>query len=362
MRQEKINLCRSRRKWGNMSITTAETQSRKWLVTINNPIQKDMTHKAIKEVLNNMSSLVYWCMADEENNTYHTHLYFVLKSAIRRSTLDNKFKGAHFDKPIGTSLENRNYVFKDGEKFNKNIETGKYDYTDKKGKKHIGIHYDKTNEEYGDMPEEKPGRRTDIIELYELIKDGCSNYEIMEYNPKYMLHMDKVDKARQTIREEEYKDTWRNLQVTYIYGITGAGKTRGVMEKYGYSNVYRVTDYEHPFDSYKGQDVVIFEEFRSSLKIDDMLKYLDGYPVELPARYMNRIACFTKVYIISNIDIREQYPNIQEYQKETWNAFLRRIHNVKIYDGHAVAEMPLQTYLDCANPFTITTPFDTEEK
>ena len=27
-----------------------------------------------------------------------------------------------------------------------------------------------------------------------------------------------------------------------------------------------LTDYTHPFDGYKGQDVIIFEEFRSDLK------------------------------------------------------------------------------------------------
>ena len=79
------------------------------------------------------------------------------------------------------------------------------------------------------------------------------------------------------------------------------------MEKYGYQNVYRVTDYDHPFDSYKGQDVIVFEEFRSSLKIQDMLNYLDGYPCELPCRYNNKLACFTKVYIITNISFNQQY-------------------------------------------------------
>lgn len=335
-------------------------KSRKWLITINNPIDKGYTHEVLRNLFEDMSSLVYWCMADEEggeSSTYHTHLYFVLKNQIRRSTLDNKFKGAHFDKVNGTSLENKNYVFKEGLKFNKDSLTGKYEYLDKKGKLHSGIHFDNTNEEYGEIPEERQGRRSDITELYELIKDGCSNYEIMERNPKYMLCIDKVEKARQLIREEEYKDIWRNLEISYIFGVTGTGKTRGIMELYGYSHVYRVTDYDHPFDSYKGQDVIVFEEFRSSLKIDDMLKYLDGYPVELPARYMNRIACFTKVFIISNIDIREQYPNVQREQKETWNAFLRRIHTIKVYNGSMTFESPLSTYLKENYPF-FSTPFD----
>ena len=341
-----------------MSKTGKETKSRKWLVTINNPIEKGWTHETLKSVLQDMSSLRYWCMADEEGDTFHTHMYFVLKNDIRRSTLDNKLKGGHFDKPNGNSAECRAYVFKDGEKFNKNPETGEYEYTDSKGKLHKGTHYDSSNEEFGELPEERQGKRSDIAELYELIKDGLSNFEIMETNPRYMMHMEKVEKARQAILEESFKDKWRNLEITYIWGTTGCGKTRGIMEKYGYSNVYRVTDYAHPFDSYKGQDVIIFEEFRSSLPIEDMLKYLDGYPVELPARYMNRVACFTKVFIITNIDIREQYPNMQKIQPETWNAFLRRIHTVKIYNGQSMAEMPLKTYLEFENPFIITTPFD----
>lgn len=40
------------------------------------------------------------------------------------------------------------------------------------------------------------------------------------------------------------------------------------------------------------------------------------------ARYANRHACFETVYIISNIDLREQYPNIQQYEPATWKAFL----------------------------------------
>ena len=84
------------------------------------------------------------------------------------------------------------------------------------------------------------------------------------------------------------------------------------MEKYGYENVFRVTDYHHPFDTYEGQDVIVFEEFNSSITIQDMLNYLDGYPVKLPARYTDKVASFTKVYITSNLQLTMQYPNVQE--------------------------------------------------
>lgn len=117
------------------------------------------------------------------------------------------------------------------------------------------------------------------------------------------------------------------------------------MDKYGYENCYRVTDYKHPFDTYDGQDVIIFEEFRSGLKHGDMLNYLDGYPLLLPCRYFNRQACYTKVFIITNIPPDEQYVNID---RETREAFFRRIHKVREYQENGrVAEYPgVRAYLD----------------
>ena len=97
------------------------------------------------------------------------------------------------------------------------------------------------------------------------------------------------------------------------------------MEKYGYENVFRVTDYLHPFDNYHGQDTIIFEEFRSGFRISDMLNYLDGYPLELPCRYANKWACYHNVYIVSNIPLSEQYRN---QPVESFNAFLRRLKGV----------------------------------
>lgn len=82
----------------------------------------------------------------------------------------------------------------------------------------------------------------------------------------------------------------------------------------------------------------MLEEFHSQIPISAMLNYLDIYPLTLPARYTDRIACYTKVYITSNIPLEEQYRDIQRYQMETWRAFLRRVQNVIEYlpDGSTV--------------------------
>ena len=55
----------------------------------------------------------------------------------------------------------------------------------------------------------------------------------------------------------------------------------------------------------------MLEEFHSQIPISAMLNYLDIYPLTLPARYTDRTACYTKVYITSNISLEEQYRDIQ---------------------------------------------------
>lgn len=310
-----------------------DLQSRKWLLTINNPVDKGFTHEEIKKQLSKLKSCVYWCMSDEiglMEQTYHTHVYIACSSAVRFTTLHKKFEGSHFDVAKGTSQENKDYVFK----------IGKWANTEKED-----TNLPETHEEWGDVPVERQGKRNDIDDLVDMIKQGMTDYEILESNPQYILQVDKIEKCRQIYLEEKFKDEWRDIKVVYIYGDTGSGKTRSVMEKYGYSKVFRVTDYEHPFDGYKGQDVVCFEEFRSSLKIDDMLKWLDGYPVELRCRYANKQACFTKVYILSNISLRNQYSSEQHLESETWKAFLRRIHEVRIFKDDKIHVGTCEEYM-----------------
>ena len=58
-----------------------------------------------------------------------------------------------------------------------------------------------------------------------------------------------------------------------------------------------------------------------------MLNYLDVYPLMLPSRYADRVACYTRVFIVSNISIKEQYPIVQLEEPASYAAFLRRIND-----------------------------------
>lgn len=74
-----------------------------------------------------------------------------------------------------------------------------------------------------------------------MVQEGATNAEILRKYPSAMNHLPRIDQARQTLLEERFRKRFRELQIEYIWGKTGVGKTRGVMEKYGYENVYRVT-------------------------------------------------------------------------------------------------------------------------
>lgn len=289
--------------------------SRKFQLTINNPTDHGFTHDRIRANLSESPGLLYWCMCDEvgEQGTPHTHVYVVFKNSVMFETLHKRFYGAHIEQANGSHQENRDYVRKEG----KWLEDVKHE-----------TNLADTFEEWGELPPDRSHKESQSERIMQMVRDGKSNAEILEEIPTAFNKLHFIEQARQTLIQDQYKDTWRKLNVTYLWGDTGAGKTRSVMETYGYSKVYQVTNYDHPFDSYIGQNVIIFEEFRSSLRIDDMLKYLDGYPLMLPCRYADKVACYTKVFIISNISLEQQYPNVQVDNPETWAAFRRRIHDV----------------------------------
>lgn len=295
-------------------------------LTINAPMEKGYTHEHIIEIIkNNFKTITYFCMADEKGSTYHTHIFIVFSSRVRFSMIKRYFQEAHIEKCRGSVSDNVNYIKK----------TGKWEIDENRKEKKI----EGTFEEYGTQPPDSKGKRKDMSELYQMVMDNMTNAEILAQNQDYILQIDKIDKVRTTLLTEKYKETVRlDLEVIYISGATGTGKTRGVLEKNGYVNVYRVTDYLHPFDSYNGQPVIAFDEFRSSLRIKEMLLYCDIYPIELPSRYTNKFACYNKVYIISNWSLEKQYPEIQREDKESWNAFLRRIHKVVVYAKNGSAK------------------------
>lgn len=326
------------------------TACRKWQLVINNPRDKEEYAKfwedenELKEYIKeSFPTLNYACFSYEigleENKMEHIHIFLYAKDGIKKNKFKTIFPNVHYEACKGTCAQNKAYLFKQG----------KWELDEKVKERIEGKQF-----EIGECPIEKQGARTDLELLQKMILLGYTNAQIYEAKPTLMKYSGSIDRIRQDIMRDKFKDTWRDLDVTYIWGASGAGKTRGVMEKFGYANVYRVNAYEHPFDDYNLQDVIAFEEFRSDIKISTMLQLLDGYPCNLDARYNNKQACYTKAYFMTNVDLWEQYKHVQENEWETFVAFVRRIHKVVAYeDKDSVKEYSMVDYIFDHSPYPL---------
>ena len=324
-----------------------DSQSRKWLLTINNPIDYGFTREEII-VRCKMFMPEYFCMADEiaTTGTPHSHIFIYSKAPLRFSTLKKRFEGAHIEKAYGSPIENRAYVAKEG----------KWADEEKAETKVEGSFY-----EWGTLPE-KEDRGSKLESLVQNISSGMRTIDIVKENPSFALKTRDVETLRQMMMIEQNGLVFRKLSVIYIWGKTGVGKTKSIYEENDIRSIYRVTNYRNNqvlFDGYDGEEVLVLEEYHSNIPIGELLNYLDCYPLKLLARYNDRPAMYTKVYITSNISLDQQYIDVQRRMPEVWNAFLRRITKCLEFKGHGVVvETPVDIYRKGSATDTTRNPFE----
>lgn len=296
-----------------------DKQSRKFLVTQNNPEKYGLTEEIILDMLNSMK-IRYACFAREisSTGTPHIHIYIYLRSPARFSTIKNIFPKADIEAAYGSSQENMEYITK----------TGRWEDTEKATTSVEG-----TFHEIGEMPESNGSKTISKMEkVLDDIKEGLSTKEIIERNPGMAFKSKDIDAVRELYLYEKFGEENRDLKVVYLWGPPGSGKTSSIYKEHGFKNVFRITHYPKNgirFDGYNGNSVLTLEEFYGQIPIGELLNLLDIYPLTLPARYIDKRACYDTVYITSNIPLEEQYKDIQEMYPDTWKALLRRIHEVR---------------------------------
>lgn len=178
--------------------------------------------------------------------------------------------------------------------------------------------------EYGTLPHGS-GRRTDLHELYELIKSGASKQEIADKFPSQFIRYRNSILALIADHQEE-RDWECDVQV--LWGRTGTGKTRKVFETHANAEIY-VHPGESWFNGYEGQPVVLFDDFNGSeFKLSYLLKLLDRYKMKVPVKggYVQWIP--KTIYITSNKDPAAWYSNAIEEHR---NAMFRRIKSIQYF-------------------------------
>lgn len=173
---------------------------------------------------------------------------------------------------------------------------------------------------------DKQGTRQDLSDMRSLIvDDGYTARDVIladtdNKSARYTRWLHELEDAKNA---QKYSILERDIEVYYLYGSPGVGKTRHVYDRYGAKDIYRVTDYKHPFDSYAYQPVLLLDEFNAQISWEQLLVLLDRYPTELPARYANKWAAYTTVWLVSNHPLKDQYAGQISL---TRNALYRRIN------------------------------------
>lgn len=302
-----------------------ENKQRNWFIRVSKTNNTknglyEYNFDELYQTLVNKYEKVIMALHDKDESNIHCHIILQNKNQIRFDTLKNLIPYGDIEKQQGSNEECYNYLFHKDDK-SKELEKDEYDET-----------CIKTNiEDLESWLKIKKGQRTDIVEFKNAVLGGATYGELLENHLSVLSKNRTFYNDLKTYKQEkEFMTKERKLECTYIYGTAGTGKTYSVYSKFGYDNVYSVDDYAHPFDEYNGENVLLLDEYRHNFDITYLLKLLDVYPLKLKARYGNKVACYTKVFIISNIPLDEQYQNADELTK---SALYRRIHKIIHFIG-----------------------------
>lgn len=278
------------------------TQGRRWVLTINNPTQTD---EEIEQYISSLEHFKYAMFQREQGHemeTIHIQLFIIFSIGKRFNTIKNYFPTAHIEQARGTNAQCRDYCSKSDTRV-----SGPY--------------------EIGEFTEERS--RSDIKSFMQLIEAGASDYEIAQLYPSLFLKECNKLTFLRSVRNVNYSKQKRDVEVYYIYGVSGSGKTTYVEDLTIDDEVFYVDTFDNSaFTGYKGEKTLIIDEFRGQFSLQFMNRLFDGSPIKL--RGLNSLvsACFDKVYILSNYKFTELYKKEQEENKEAFKGFDRRLHNI----------------------------------
>ena len=280
-----------------------QQQSRDWMMTVR---AEGHTEDEVRSLFERIGTGAVF-QKEEGGETGYVHFQCFLQTAspMRWSTLKGHltkagFKDAHLEARKGSVADCVKYCTKQDTRIGEPVYVG--DIRMKDGQ----------------------GSRTDLGEMRAKILDGYSVDDVLLEDveskaAKCTKWLNELAAARD---RRAYGRQMRDLEVHYLWGAPGVGKTSYVYSRHPIEDIYRVTDYQHPFDEYDRQNVLVLDEYDSQFDWEKLLCYLDRYPLVLPARYHNHQACYTIVWLISNKPFAEQYPSISGERRF---AFIRRL-------------------------------------
>lgn len=191
---------------------------------------------------------------------------------------------------------------------------------------------------FGKFPNARTTKR-DWEQIREAAKDGKFDQIDPDIYFRYYGNMKKihVDNLKPQLIERE---------IVVYWGKTGTGKSHRAWEEAG-MDAYPKTPTTKFWDGYSGQEHVVIDEFRGQVDISHVLRWFDKYPTIVEVKGSSCVFRAKKIWITSNLDPREWYPNLDE---ETKKALLRRLKITHFTDLRPEPPAP--------PPPTLPSPYD----
>lgn len=265
---------------------TRDTAKTRWVFTLNHPdkqSEEDDPQRLPYRYL-------VWQLERGDSGTPHYQGAVILKKKQRLSALKKCLPRAHFE-PMGA----RDY-------------TKAFDYCQKEEGRLEGPWI------RGNAP--RPGTRTDWAGLKALIDKHVPLKQVAREYYSLFIRYSRGIKEYRLLNMEPRND---RPTIIILWGDSGAGKTRFVRSTFPEAYWKPKNQW---WDKYEHQEVVVFDEFYSWIKFDDMLRILDWYPllVEIKGSAVEMTtSCFV---FTSNQDPRDWYINMPDYRRQ---AFFRRL-------------------------------------
>lgn len=240
----------------------------------------------------------YMCWSQEVGDEGTPHLQGYTAWDNPRSL--NKFKDAissrlHYEPYTkGTAQQNRNYCL---------------GMVEKKGFKQ-----NPTFEEVGELPEQ--GERTDWKNALTQLDSGNHITEVVQTQPQLLPSIRALERYKQLTLKPRH----RNVEVIYLTGAAGAGKSKWAWDNY--PDLYSKPEGQW-FDGYSGQTTILLDDFYGDIPYPQLLKILDKYPLQVPVKGGFVHAQWERVIITSNLTLDKLYPLTP--------ALERRIKETRIY-------------------------------
>lgn len=236
-----------------------------------------------------------------ENATVHYQGYFELKTPKRITAL-RRILACHYEKRNGSVQQAIDYCKKDDTRVAGPWEVGT--------PSHVST---------------ERGKRNDLIPLYDAARAGKTLDEIADLNPaSYMRNYRAIQHIRQ-MKALENPGVRETLNVLVYFGAPGTGKTYKAYTDY--PDLYAIPcGKDIWFDNYAGEKTMLYDDFSGQVRLVDLLRYLDKYPVQVPVKGAFVFLHCTTIIITTNVHPSRWYDYTKRQSSE--KALARRFSDL----------------------------------